>query len=135
MNGVCRYTVMENIIGAEDKSVYKTCKEAMDACFNEREAVYREGYLIDKPAIIECYEYDIRDLKEALKGAVKNPENLRWQVRAFVTAYSDACTQTEALRLPSGTMNRLRVMAERFGKTEEEIISALIRPYFMNLQD
>jgi len=126
---------MENRIGAEERYPYKTCKEAIEACLGDEEIVIHSGQMIKNPRIVKCYEPDIKDLKEALKTAVKYPENLRRHVRAFVDAYKNASPlfESESLHLSPRTMWELKAMATHFNKTEEEIVSLLLKPYFTNL--
>lgn len=127
-----RYTIMKNEIGAEERSYCKTCKEAVESCPDD-EIILRDSTIISSPSTIPCYEYDILDLQEALKYAGKDLQKLRWHIKAFVDAYKGGIGYHGVPNISPSTKEKLEAMCSYFGKTEDEIISTLIEPYFMNL--
>ena len=125
-----KYTITENRVGAEERSHYATCKEAMDSYLTPGEVVLRGDKIIKNAPTVECYKYDILDLQEALKTAKTMPDNFRSQVKAFVDAYRKERAVSETIILPAGLIYRLESLAKENGLTKVEVIEALVAPYF-----
>lgn len=84
---VYRYSVIERRSGAEERCLFATCKEAWEGHDPYFVAVFRDAQEIREARTVECYRYDLEDLKDALRFSVKDPKSLRDQVRAFLKAY------------------------------------------------
>ncbi len=121
-----KYTITENRVGAEERSYFATCKEAMDSYLSPGEVVLRGDKIIKNAPTVECYKYDIQDLQEALKTAKTMPDNFRSHVKAFVDAYKKERAASEAIILPADLNYQLDYLARENGLTKAEVIAALV---------
>ena len=125
-----RYQIYKNELDPPPPTYHATCMDAFSCCW-ENEVVLRDGKLVQNPTRVACYEFDIIDLKESIESG-----DASQQLKEFIKAYEHAeRLPSVVLHLPPVVMHRLKVMAQHYNKTAEEIIALLLRPYFTNLED